>query len=298
MTSPINSSTVDRDWYPALYRSADSASREAQTTLLRLHAVNTVLLVAAAMWSTANIPTTWSAILGAVLFIGSLLCYLIGQHWQYRATWYQARALAESVKTAAWRLAMRADPFSEESEDANLAEFRSLLTELLQANKDISSTLSQVSCDGDQVTHGMLEVMRSEFAQKKDLYRTARIEEQHTWYATKARACRRNSRTVFGILILVYLIAIVLLLVKVDQPTHPFLPSEAFAVVASSLIGWSQLKRFDELASAYGLTAHELGIVKSKYQDITTADQLADFVSDAENAFSREHTQWAARRDH
>jgi hypothetical protein len=89
-----------------------------------------------------------------------------------------------------------------------------------------------------------------------------------------------------------------LLLFKIASPDLQYLPIEVLAVVATSLIAWKQLKRFDELASAYSLTAHELGIIKSRFSAVENRDALAAFVSDAENAFSREHTQWAARRDH
>jgi SMODS and SLOG-associating 2TM effector domain 1 len=88
------------------------------------------------------------------------------------------------------------------------------------------------------------------------------------------------------------------LLVRIARPAIPYFPVEVIAVAASSVIGWMQLKRFDELASAYGLTAHEIGIIKTRFESVNDAATLSRFVSDAENAFSREHTQWAARRDH
>lgn len=81
-------------------------------------------------------------------------------------------------------------------------------------------------------------------------------------------------------------------------PDLEYVPVELCAVVASAIISWMQLKKYDELASSYGLTAHEIGIIKSRFQDISDQKKLSGFVCDSENAFSREHTQWAARRDH
>lgn len=89
-----------------------------------------------------------------------------------------------------------------------------------------------------------------------------------------------------------------MLLIQIAKPTITLLPIDVAAVIASSILGWMQIKRYDELASAYGLTANEIGIIKSRYISVRTQDDLSAFVSDSENAFSREHTQWAARRDH
>jgi len=45
------------------------------------------------------------------------------------------------------------------------------------------------------------------------------------------------------------------------------------------------------------LTAYEIGFIREQISNVSTDKELSDFVKDAENAFSREHTQWAARRD-
>ncbi len=94
------------------------------------------------------------------------------------------------------------------------------------------------------------------------------------------------------------MVAIAFLILRIFNPETPFIPVDVLAIVASGLISWTEIKRYDELASAYGLTAHEIGIIKGRYKSVLSFEHLSDFVSDAENAFSREHTQWAARRDH
>jgi hypothetical protein len=109
---------------------------------------------------------------------------------------------------------------------------------------------------------------------------------------------RKSSRNWFIGLVLIYALTILMLLIQIAKPELTILPIDVGAVIASSIIGWMQIKRYDELASAYGLTANEIGIIKSRYASVSTELELAAFVSDAENAFSREHTQWAARRDH
>ena len=58
-----------------------------------------------------------------------------------------------------------------------------------------------------------------------------------------------------------------------------------------------QAKRFSELASSYTLAAHEIALIREQSFLPKTETEFSLFVSDAENAFSREHTQWVARRD-
>ena len=284
--------------YPALYRAANDASNEAQASLLFSHKINALLLVFAAITALASTMTKLLAIFSAVLFLGSLLFYIYGQYRSFQDRWYTARALAESVKTATWRLVMSAEPFAQSEEESNLKTFRNLLTELLQENKTIGAELAGEASSQEQVTQEMISVMRETFETKRALYLKERIDDQRKWYAKKSGYNRNASKRYFAVLCAVYGVAIVLLLIRVAAPDTPFLPIEVLAVVASSIIAWKQIKRYDELASAYGLTAHELGIVKSRYESVENSEHLARFVSDAENAFSREHTQWAARRDH
>jgi hypothetical protein len=57
-----------------------------------------------------------------------------------------------------------------------------------------------------------------------------------------------------------------------------------------------QVKKFNELAAAYTVAAHEIGLIRPKLDDVSTEAELSDFITDAELAFSREHTLWVARR--
>ena len=74
------------------------------------------------------------------------------------------------------------------------------------------------------------------------------------------------------------------------------MPIEVFAVIAVSSLTWIQLKRYQGLSSSYALAAHEIGTIKSISEEIETENDLSNFVINAENAFSREHTQWIAKR--
>nr|WP_065811113.1 SLATT domain-containing protein [Klebsiella quasipneumoniae] len=73
------------------------------------------------------------------------------------------------------------------------------------------------------------------------------------------------------------------------------LPTELITTIISALIGWVQIKKYNELSASYALTAHEIGLVKEQSYYISGEKDFLDFIRDAETAFSREHTQWQAR---
>lgn len=95
---------------------------------------------------------------------------------------------------------------------------------------------------------------------------------------------------------MVYIAAIVTVLLRIAKPDWVMLPTEPLIVLAASFIGWIQIKKFNELASAYALTAHEIGILQPRLDEIDDENAFSDFVNEAELAFSREHTQWVARQ--
>ena len=99
------------------------------------------------------------------------------------------------------------------------------------------------------------------------------------------------------ILVLLQSGAIAFVLLRVAFPEWKFWPTEVFVVAAASTLGWLQVKRFRELSAAYALTAHEIGLADAELDDIKGDQQFSRFVGDTENAFSREHTQWVARKD-
>ncbi|HDQ2581608.1 TPA: SLATT domain-containing protein [Morganella morganii] len=81
-----------------------------------------------------------------------------------------------------------------------------------------------------------------------------------------------------------------------SEATPTSLPTELITTIISALIGWVQIKKYNELSASYALTAHEIGLIKEQSYYISSEKDFLDFIRDAETAFSREHTQWQARR--
>lgn len=284
--------------FPAVFRAASDSSARAQLVLLRLYKANAFLLVAASLLALLSFQHRALAVIAMLLFLASLALYIFERTQDLQSVWYQSRALAESIRTATWKLIMSADPFHDGSREQKIEIFCKLLDEVLTQNKSIGGHLAGLGSGLEQVTQEMLVAMDLPFEVKREKYLVERIDHQRKWYTKKSCDNVSASKEVFWAVVIAYATAILLLAFRVADPSNWQLPIEFFAVLASSLIGWGKLKRHDELASSYALTAHEVGIIKVRFHDVKNEGDLSRFVCDAENAFSREHTQWAARRDH
>ena len=86
-----------------------------------------------------------------------------------------------------------------------------------------------------------------------------------------------------------------MLLYRIKNPGQG-LPIEVVATAAGAVLTWLQGKKHNELNSSYALAAHEIVLIKGEALSVKSEKELAEFVFNSETAFSREHTQWAARK--
>lgn len=258
----------------------------------------TYLLIAAAGLGVYGIEDKVAAVSAALLIIGSIFISVLMVVKKDEDTWYRARAVAESVKTSVWRFMMRGDPYNNvDSVEVVKSQLRGRLKSILNEHRDLSHELGGEVSEGEQITEFMCNVRGLSLEERKAFYREHRIDEQRGWYALKSAYNRRQSQIWFSILVGCQAIAVFLVVLRVAYPEWRYWPTEIFIVAAGSALTWIQLKRFRELASAYGLTAHEIGVIRGELDDATDEARFAQFVSDSESAFSREHTQWLARKD-
>lgn len=283
--------------YPGLYHEADDAASRQQRLFLDLVKGEYTGLFVAAIFSLDILDNSVYYIIYAIVFAVPFALLLVRSFLKPEQGWYQARALAESIKTSTWKYVMRAQPFGGVA-DRRIAhsEFRNHLKAILDANRHVGRQFDSSAGESSQINREMEEIRALPVEERLAFYARERIDSQRTWYAKKAVANRRWARHTVVALSLIYLIASLLLLVRVAKPTWRFSHPEPLIVIATALVGWSHLKRFNELATAYGLTAHEIGILKTGLDGVGSDEELSLFVDDAEQAFSREHTQWIARQ--
>ncbi|MBV6896547.1 DUF4231 domain-containing protein [Xanthomonas euvesicatoria] len=284
--------------YPALYKGASTLSKNSQDAYHRLLKSEYSLLIVAAAISMVSGPGKVLQTFHAIVFIALAVLLLYRAKTKPEQDWYKGRALAESIKTSTWRYCMRAAPFGDAADiRVRRAEFRNILREILQANHHIGSRIPPDSAADDQITSSMDLIRALSLKERRKFYSKKRIKEQRIWYVDKAGVNKRSAKRWVIACAVTYGVAIALLVIRPSYPQWTVWPFEPLIVMASSIIGWMQIKKFNELTSAYTLTAHEIGIIQGRLDEADTEEEFSEFVNEAELAFSREHTQWVARQN-
>lgn len=281
--------------FPALYRSADDLSQTSQRHFFRALRVHLITLVVAAALSIVSIPHWSVATLQLLALLSAFGCSIYLFATRPDRSWYGGRAVAESIKTITWRYVCRAEPFQGDDVTAR-SNFRQTLKQIVEQNKEVCQSLTK-HLDEAQFTLAMEQKRAQSLDERRATYADCRIKDQLTWYAKKAAFNRRMSRYFFWALIAVNAIAVVCAVLRMAYVALPFWPTDVFVAMAASILSWMQAKRFSELAASYALAAHEIGLIKEQSLLPDTDEEFSLFIGDAENAFSREHTQWVARKD-
>lgn len=294
----MNTEVKDSD-LPALYKSADSTSNSSQKKYFIGIGSYLILILLATFFTfvSDNSPNQTSRIISAVLFFITLAIMVWLKVTKPDDIWYNARAVAESVKTRAWRWMLKASPY-EDSEDPKVMsrEFVKDLTSIFSENKSLVGKLNLNQNGDSAITEKMIDIRALPLAERLSVYRENRIINQELWYFRKARDNKFYGQVWFGLTILTHSMAILLLLINIANPELK-MPIEIVAVGASGILTWLQAKKHNELASSYTLTFHEIMLIKSEVVHISTQEELSTYIINCENAFSREHTQWVARKD-
>lgn len=288
--------SFDNSDYPGLFQAADTESLSAQTAYLRCLSWFLILLILGSLANLIAGTTTAAAIVSALLFFSALLCSGLIAWKRFEKAWYSTRAVAESVKTITWRYMMRAEPYDADDQQAQ-TQFLAVLREILQENQHITKELCDELSGSDAISVQMSGVRATPLPDRLDFYLNNRVKEQGSWYLRKAQFNKQSGTKWFTVIVVLNALAIVCAVLRVGFSGWTYIPTDTFAVAAACAISWLQAKRFTELTTSYALTAHEINISRARSERIQTEAALSQFVNDTENAFSREHTQWAARRD-
>jgi hypothetical protein len=235
-------------------------------------------------------------IVAAALYLASLALSILLAFRRWDRIWYNGRAVAESIKTRTWRFMMKADPFDANVPDAQSEDhFCKDLAEILRENQHLAKHL--IPDPAAQPITPIMQAIRKESVEARlEYYRRARIDEQRAWYANEHARGRRGERRWFFILLAVNGAAVLIMVARAAWQSLGSVPVEALTVGAAGALAWLHVKRFSENTSAYGLAAHEISLIRSRSEKVPNERELSEFVMSAEVAFSREHTQWAARR--
>ena len=288
----------DKD-LPGLYQSADNASIKEQKKFFNGITWYLILLIIAALFAylADDYPNPLLKILSTILFLLTLFIMIWLRVSRPDDIWYNGRAVAESVKTRSWRWMMRAEPYID-CEDVEIMRkhFVNDLKTILKQNESLIGRLGISASVEDPISQTMINIRKLDLAERFKIYRQERITNQALWYSKKAKFNKKRAELWFWITVGLHAIAIILLLYNIYDPELK-LPIEVIAVAASSVLTWLQSKKHNELSSSYSLTAHEIVLIKSEVTRIENESDFSEYIMNCENAFSREHTQWFARKN-
>lgn len=280
--------------HPALHDAASASSDASQRWFLSLIRAEYGLLLAISIGYLLLPPTGPTQIMMMLLVIGALGTAVFRSWKKPDEDWYQFRALAESVKTLSWRFSMRAAPFEDDA--VARAEFRNHLRELLKVNSALGPKFQHYSAEADQITGEMIAARSSSLESRRSTYERDRITDQRVWYTKKAALNKITGRRWQIVLASIYGVILIVLGIRIAFPGIQTLSPDPLLVAASAIIGWMQVKKYNDLAAAYLLTAQEIGIAATEVAEIKSEESWSAFVIACEQVFSREHTQWVARR--
>jgi SMODS and SLOG-associating 2TM effector domain 3/SMODS and SLOG-associating 2TM effector domain 1 len=289
---------VKSESFPALFVAADSQSNDFQEAYLNYVRVQYFLLLVATVCAfLAAQYQIWKLIYVAVL-TASGVALLFMSTAKPEKDWYKFRALAESVKTRTWLFVVGGDPFGVQMESAKAEDdFLTDLKQILDANAHVRERITRFPFSGNQISEEMRAIRMLSIEERKSIYLSDRIQDQKNWYIKKAAWNDRKFRLWVTIAVIIHVTAIGYVLFATPEFLKSFsLPVEVLLVSASAVLGWMQIKRFNELAASYALTAHEISMAEGRLRHAIAEGEFAKFVAEAELLFSREHTQWAARQ--
>jgi hypothetical protein len=287
---------LDDSCLPSLFQSSDSASLTAQAHYFRALKSYLFLLVIAALISFYSPNDSHWALGSASLFLITLGILIWLNVQKPEDTWYNGRAVAESIKTRSWRWVMKAEPYDHEAPEEQIRkEFLSDLKSILDQNRSLSRHLDSEKSNGSAISEQMMAIRALPPEERLEIYKKERVQDQATWYAKKAQFNKRKAKLWFVISIILHSTAVIMLLYRIKEPSTS-LPIEVVATAASAVLTWLQSKKHNELNSSYSLAAHEIVLIKGEAEAVDSEHSLSNFVVNSESAFSREHTQWSARK--
>ncbi|MEV4558651.1 DUF4231 domain-containing protein [Kitasatospora sp. NPDC049285] len=299
----------EQDLLPGLFWAADGASLQGQARAVALARWELLMLVVAAFAGSADGALwAWAA---ALAYLGALFMAVMVAWQNPQRLWYDGRAVAESVKTLVWKYAVRADsyqppprklPDAERLYDIQLA---GILSEFDsdRVTPGVSEELRvwRAPARHPQITETMEKLRDQPLSVRRETYLRERVRSQRDWYQAKAIQCRNATRRV-GRLAIVLPAAGLLLAVLRALGQFSFDALGAISAVAASIAAWAQLRQYRPQAAAYTLAAAELSKVEAQLASLNVTSEDAEEIwarlaRDAEDAISREHTTWQARRE-
>jgi len=277
---------------PALYKTADANSVEAQQSFIKWTRGGLIAVVVAAGAGAFTLtigPADAAGIVALIAFIVAIRLCLHLLNERPERVWYDGRAAAESAKTLAWRYAVGGQPFET---GLNTQEVNKRFVEQLReipSGLDARGLVRSPGTPNDEITRGMQDLRVKSLDERKSAYRKGRIRDQLSWYSRRADWNDRRAKQWNRALITIECLGAAAAIFKAAGLLPIDLLGFAGALVAAG-VSWLQTKQHSNLAKAYSVAANERSMIDALLPSYTTEEAWAKFVDEAEAAISREHT--------
>lgn len=281
---------------PKSHTIADNISVAAQKEYLLLTKLQLLFLFLSIVFSIVSIFNKALIFIVFLSMFFSIFTTILLKVRKKDRVWFDGRAVAESIKTLSWRFIMGAHPFPKSLSASDVEKkFNESIYEIFMERKNLSSLLITSSDSPGYINSNMHNIRNLTTNQRLEIFLEERIKTQQNWYAAKC-IYNRNRENLLFILSLVFQGAAFFYLILLINFNWNLNITAIFSALATIVITWLQVKQHQELAQAYGLAAQELDFILSLGAGIDTEDRLSEYVNESENAISREHTLWVARR--
>lgn len=282
--------------FPGIYNEADDISNRTQRNYLLVLKLFLALLVLSSLCF-SYFSSIWEVKLANAIISLAILCLsFIFYFVNFQGAWYNARAVAESIKTICWRYACKAEPYNIE-DDLAKAMLLETIKDIVDMNQEFKKHITANFSSGEQIPNNMAGIRLLSFTERVDYYYKNRVINQKEWYKKKSKYNNRKSVFFFALMILISLLLSILLFLDLDKSNTVQYPIEILLSLMSIIFTWVQTKKYRELDKSYALAAYEIGFIAYQKGKIDSEIKLSNYIINSENAFSREHTQWLARKD-
>lgn len=287
---------------PGMFVRADHVAVAAQRRYLRLRGLDLGLLIVSAAFAALSPDglraerAVAAGVFGFMLV--SLTMTFVVQRLRPERRWFDGRVVAESVKTLSYRYMARAEPYDGAAVSADVDDrFVRDLAKVAGDRARWDRAFGGAADAGSSITASMRRHRGLDLSARKSWYLEERIRSQADWYAAKAITNEYAARRWFVVTAVAKVATLAAAVVLIWQPLLLIKPAGFFGGLASAALAWNQLRQHQTLAQTYGLATQELRSVLAAAHGIDTDADFSTYVADAENAISREHILWRARRD-
>lgn len=282
--------------FPGIYKEADSISNKIQKRYLCVLKIFLGLLLTSSILYT-YLNYLWEVkVINAIVSLMILALSFILFFVNFQGVWYNARAVAESIKTISWRYALKAEPY-----DVNDNESKVLLLDnmkrIIDMNHEFKRSIRADYSSHEQIPDTLTAIRSLSTQDRLNYYHKNRVLDQRDWYKEKSEYNSNKYFLFFGILLAISIIISIVLFVDLSKTNSLVYPIPILQSAITIVFTWIQTKKYRELNKSYALSSHEIGFIATLKDQIHTDKNLSDYVINSENAFSREHTQWIARKD-